>query len=385
MKGIISRWSIVVSQYKELLTHNYKIRDTKDRKNMRTVKTNNYKFFCILFSVFCFLFFAFGCEPAKTSQVAPTGIPPAGQKQVSPPTLDANDPRIQALRVLLEGLSDSNPMVRVNAIEVVAAAKQTKLMPRVHRLLQDQYVPVRFAAALAIGDIQYTLAENSIRQLLKDENENVRIAAAYAMTKLGSTQHLQLIRNSIASEDMTVRANTALLLGKSGDKPAIKLLYWAMQHKSSDDKVVYQSAESIARLGDERIYPKLWAMLISAYADVKVMGIKSMGALRTADAKNALITMLDDEGLEARLVAAEQLGSLKDPTGEPEVLEFFEKNLTAGLDKKSSERVEVLAALAIGQIRTPSLTKFLPQMLKNESKFVRIAAAKAILQSAANR
>jgi HEAT repeat protein len=41
--------------------------------------------------------------------------------------------------------------------------------------------------------------------------------------------------------------------------------------------------------------------------------------------------------------------------------------------------------MAIGQIRTPSLTKFLPELLKDESKFVRIAAAKAVLQSAAKQ
>jgi HEAT repeat protein len=56
------------------------------------------------------------------------------------------------------------------------------------------------------------------------------------------------------------------------------------------------------------------------------------------------------------------------------------KNLTAGLDKEELERVNTLTALAIGQIGTASVTKFLPQLLKNESKFVRIAAAKAVIQ-----
>jgi HEAT repeat protein len=42
-------------------------------------------------------------------------------------------------------------------------------------------------------------------------------------------------------------------LGKIGDKNALKQLYWALYDSKSDDRVVYQAAESIARLGDEGI------------------------------------------------------------------------------------------------------------------------------------
>jgi hypothetical protein len=105
-----------------------------------------------------------------------------------------------------------------------------------------------------------------------------------------------------------------------------------------------------------------------------------MGALATVQARDALITMLDDDILEVRLVAAEQLGMLNSSIGELEVLDVFTKNLTAGLDRNGLERVNVLTALAIGRIGTPQLTNFLPQLLKNQSKSVHIAAAKAVFQ-----
>jgi HEAT repeat protein len=327
------------------------------------------------------MIFTFGCNNLLKFKPAPR--PDFIPDKIGVP--DINQIRLEAVQILQEGLADSDPMVRVNTIEVVATTRQVKLMPKVQRLIHDEFVPVRFATALAIGDMQYSLGQNSIRQLLKDKDVNVKIAASYAMAMLGNPEYLEVLRKAILNDDQTVRANAALLLGKSGDKTALKFLYWALQHKDSDDKVAYQAAESIARLGDERIYQKLWAMLISAYADVRVMGIRAMGAMGTPEAKNALTTMLNDELLEVRLAAAEQLGTLKDPTGESRVLEVFEKNLSAGLDKNSRERANVLAAMAIGQIRTPSLTKFLPELLKDESKFVRIAAAKAVLQSAAKR
>ena len=286
----------------------------------------------------------------------------------------------EATRIIEEGLADENPLVKANAIEVVAATKQIRLMPKVQRLLKDDYVPVRFAAALAVGDMEYRLAESSVRQLLKDEDENVKIAAAYALFKLGSSQGLEVICQAIVSKNQNVRANAALLLGKSGDKSALKFLYWALQNEDSDDKVRFQVAEAIAMLGDERIYPKLWSLLISAYADDRVVGVRAMGALGTAEAKNSLITMLDDDILEVRLAAAEQLGMHGDTSGETEVLDIFAKNQTAGLDKESLERINVLTAIAIGEVGSGAAAKLLPRLLGDESKFVRIAAAKAVLR-----
>jgi len=296
----------------------------------------------------------------------------------------------EAVRIIEAALADADPQIRVNAIEVVAATRRVELMPKVRRLLRDEFVPVRFAAALAVGDMRYRFARESVESAsggLKDPDENVRIAAAYALVRLGHLDSFGLIRKAIISKDQTVRANAALILGKSGDARQLKLLNWALSDRDSSDKVRFQVVEAMAMLGDEQVYPKLWAMLISAYADDRVMGIKAMGALgiRHGGAKNALITMLDDKVLEVRLVAAEQLGALGPPWrtyGESEVLDVFKKNLTAGMDADGLERVHMFTALAVGQIRTAAVTEFLPKLLKNQSKRVRIAAAKAVLQCA---
>ncbi len=298
-----------------------------------------------------------------------------------PAAVSVDDLVPEATRIVQQGLADEDPYVRVNAIEVVATTKQTKLMPKVQQLLKDDFVPpIRFAAALAVGDMEYRLAEGSIEPLLRDEDENIRIAAAYAKTKLGSADSFDLLCRAVASDDQIVRANAALLLGKSGDKRALKFLYIVLRREDSDDKVRFQAVESIAMLGDEWIFPRLWAMVMSAYADDRIMGIRAMGALGTAKAKDVLITKLDDDILVVRLAAAEQIGMLGDTTGEPEVLDVFKKNLTARLNKEQTEHVNMLTALAIGRIGTASLTRFLPQLLGDESKFVRIAAAKAVFQ-----
>ena len=286
----------------------------------------------------------------------------------------------EAKHVMDEALADSDPVARVNAVEVVGTTGRVDFMPKVQRLLKDQTPPVRFASCLAVGDLQYAPAKGVLGPLLKDEDANVIIAASYAMGRLGSTEYYQVIRKAAESKDQTVRANAVFLLGKIGNQGELNLLKSVQDDNFSADKVRFQCLEARARLGDEEVLKRLWALVYSAYADDRVIAIRAIGALSTARAKEILGTKLDDIVLEVRLAAAEQLGRLGDKTGEAEVLAVFEKNLTSGIDKEAGERINVLTALAIGQIRTADLTKYLPQLLKNESKYVRIAAAKAVFQ-----
>jgi HEAT repeat protein len=295
-----------------------------------------------------------------------------------PATVFVADLVPEATRITRDALANPDPGFRVNAIEVVATTGQIRIMPTVQRLLKDTNVRVKFAAASAIGDIQYSLAQEDLMQLFYDQDENVRIAAAYAMTRLGSKKSYDILQKSIATSDQTVRANAAMLLGKTGEKGALRYLWWTLGREDSNQNVRLQAAESIAMLGDERIFAQLWATVLSAYVDDRIIGIKAMGALATPKAKEVLITKLDDDILEVRLAAAEQLGRLGNTSGEPEVLEVFTKNLTSKMRAREIERARVLTALAIGQIGTPRLTRMLPNLLSDQSQAVRIAAAKAV-------
>jgi len=319
-----------------------------------------------------------GCEATSYP-----GLPEAGSN--NPDTSGTDDLKAQATRIIQQALSSSEPQIRASAIEVVAAIPADygrKFMPEVQRLLSDEFVPVRFAAAVAIGDTGYRPAAGDVKQMLKDKDNNVQLAADYAILKLdGSETAGQRIRAAMSSSNQQVRANAAFLLGKAGNRSALPLLYEAIKDETSDDRVRLNSVEAIARLGDEKIYEKLWAMLISAYADDRVFGIRAMGALGSPQAKDALLTMLTDDLPEVRLVAAEQLGELGDAAGEKTVVEALTKD-AAESDKEGRARIQTLAALAIGRIRTPSLKKFLPELLRNESQLVRLAAAKAVFQCA---
>ena len=308
-----------------------------------------------------------------------------------PPSAIHPDPvNIQALttdatHIIAQALEDPDPRIKVNAIEVVADTRRITMMPKVRKLMMDDFVPVRFAAALAVGDAEYLLAKKTVRQLLTDGDENVRIAAAYAAGKLWAPEGFTYVRKAVQSTDQTTRANATMLLGKIGDNSDAELALKTLQDDDSEDKVRMQAVETMARLGDNRAYAKLWAMLINKFADVRIMAVAGMGALGTEEAKNALITTLDDDVLEIRLAAAEQLGMLGETSGQEKVLEVFEANLTANLPPQDIERVYLRTALAIGRICTPELTGYLPRLLRDQSKNVRIAAAKAVFQCTMNK
>jgi len=314
----------------------------------------------------CLVVFVLGCNETSVPTMTDYG-------------LGGMDPiRAEAFGIIRDGLADAYPQIRVNAIEVVATTNQTTLMRNVQHMLEDDSMPVRFAAAVAIGDSEYSIARTSVQRALRDRDANVVIAASYAMGRLGYKEYFEVVRKALLSDDQTVRANAAFLLGRIGDASAIELLNRTQQSTDSSDKVRFQALEARAQLGDQQVLRKLWAIVYSGYSDDKIMGVRAMGALGTQTARDILVTKLDDDILEVRLAVAEQLGKLGDTSGEPEVLGVFEKGVTAGLDEQARARTNVLAALAIGQICTPPLTQHLPKLMKNESKSVRLAAAKAV-------
>lgn len=282
----------------------------------------------------------------------------------------------EAEKVIAAGLKSPDSGIRANAIEAVSAGQKNDFLPQIVALLGDKIVPVRFAAALAVGDLQYKKCEDKLRQLLKNPDVNVRIAAAYALCKLGEKPHISIIEKAAQVDDQTVKANAAMLLGKLKSKESLAVLYRLKDSESSSDTVAFNATELIARIGDEKIYPKIWTMLISVYADDRYMGIHAMGALGGVKGANALLTMLDDEVTEVRLAAAEQLGILGDTSGEFVVLEYLGSSQQQ--EKVVAEKRNVLAALAIGHIGTEKLAEYLPKLLKNDSLEVRLAAAQSI-------
>lgn len=282
----------------------------------------------------------------------------------------------RAVIILESSLKSNNAQLRSAAIEITAETKQTDMLPHLTLLTTDPIVPVRFNAMVALGDMKCFSCKQIIRRGLNDPDVNVRIAAAYALVKINEPQFVEQIRAAAKSLDQTVRANAALLLGKLEDPGNIKLLYEVLQAGDSTDKVRLQAVESIARLGDERMYrSKLWALLISKFADDRVMGIRGMGALNTPESRNAILSLLDDDVQEVRLVAAEQLARLGDKRGEEEIYAYFQTQP----DLNKQDMANQTAVMAIGALKSNRLNDRLPKAMDSQSPYIQLLAARSVL------
>ncbi|HOL31817.1 MAG TPA: HEAT repeat domain-containing protein [Anaerohalosphaeraceae bacterium] len=324
----------------------------------------------LLFSLPLVLAFA-GC----TNSAPPAPQPAAGLE--TPAKLQSLKAR--ALVILEAALNSDNAYLRSHAIEVVAETRQKQMLPLVVKLTTDRSVAVRFAAATGLGDMQCFSCENVLTRMLNDPDMNVQIGAAYALAKMNQLKYRELIRTAAVSTDPTVRANAVLLLGKLGNRDDLALLYEVLNNNESTDKVRMQAVESIARLGDERMYrSKLWALLISKFADDRVMGIRGMGALNTPESRGAIVTMLQDDVPEVRLTAAEQLARLGDKRGETQVYEYFQTQP----DLNKMDMANGMAVRAIGYLASSRLNSLLPQIIETPSRDLQLIAAQAVLLQA---
>lgn len=350
----------------------------------------------------------------------------------------------QASTVVLGALASSDPYYRVRGIEVVAESKTAELMPMVEKLLGDDYRPVRFAAALAVGDMRYYQAKGKLKKLIELADDNTKIAAAYGLAKMGDKSHIVLIRKALKSNDQNIKANAAMLLGKLADVKSVKDLQNVFIDQKASDAAMFQAAEAIAKIYnyciDSRgsisdhaknyenitpqsyrgIYQRLWTLLISKHPDDRKFGVGAMAALGTSEAKQAILTMLYDENLEVRLIAAMELGKMGDDSGQNDVVDALTKpleqidveamqrayeygqkkkqadntedqenvekkpvfrpvNRTTKEYEQTQQRAKTLSALAIGYIKTDDVTKFLPELINDGSKEVSLAAAQSVL------
>jgi len=155
------------------------------------------------------------------------------------------------------------------------------------------------------------------------------------------------------------------------------LCYQALHDSTAADSVRLQAVDSIAMMKDARIYRgKLWALLISKYADDRVMGIRAMGALGSEEAKNAIMTMLQDDVPEVRLAAADELGKMGSLAGMEQVVSYFDSN--PNLNQATMGTATAVSAL--GSIRSSKLTGYLPAAIESNSPYIRLVAAQSVLK-----
>jgi len=298
----------------------------------------------------------------------------------SPPPEDAaSRASVERAMLVLQVQSRSpDPTVRANCIEALQPSSDPRAEDVIDAGLHDPEWIVRFSAALACGKRKSLALKPTLQELAtSDPNDSVRIAAIYALRRLGDTANMSELAKTFDSDNPATRANTAFVLGLMDDPSAIPLL--KAHAKEPDNRVRFEIAAALARLGDVHAQRAIVALAISAFPEDQWNAMAVCGDLPRDVAANPLVNIglapkADSEDADAatrrQLLAARSLGKLHSAQGASIAID----NL-----KNPNPNLRALAAFALGEMLAPQQSYWLAPLLKDPDESVQRAAAAAII------
>jgi HEAT repeat protein len=293
-----------------------------------------------------------------------------------------NELRQQARSEILATAKSNQPIIRTHAIESIRLALPKDADARailIEGLFDSSWI-VRFASAMAAGELRVKEAKPRLDEMVNDPNRNVKVAVRFALHRLGDVRHSHDFEKTAQDPSARVRSNTALALGLLEEPSALNVLR-SMQ-RDPDRNVRLQVAEAMWRLGSQQGYETLVAASISKYVDDQMVVFLAMAGPRDTRARNAIRAGLTQYTRSAtpetklllqqvELVAARALGQLGSDEGYGVALKATEN---------PDKRQRALAALALGAIGRSDAQAALANLLKDQDTDVRLSAATAVLQ-----
>jgi HEAT repeat protein len=277
--------------------------------------------------------------------------------------------REAAARQIAQSERSDIDVTRAHAVEAHQEARDAGAGRAILRGLSDSSDVVRFASAMAAGQVRLADARPQLMKMLEDRSPNVQVAVRFALHKLGETRFTHDLEQLAFNTDPAVRANAALAIGLIGHPSGLNVLQ-GMQ-KDPNVMVRFQVAESRWRLGDMQGARDLVTGTVSRYADDQLVSYVSLAAPRDARMLEHVRGGLVSGFPEVALAAARAAGQLGSDEGYGVALQYY---------KSTDPRQRALAALAFGAIARRDAQPYLGELLKDREEEVRLAAATAILQ-----
>jgi HEAT repeat protein len=278
----------------------------------------------------------------------------------------------------------SDPLTRVHALEGIGDTDGISHRAEIINALRDPDAHVRFAAALAAGELKLPEAHDQLVAMAEEESVNVHVAVRYALHRLGDTHLSHELERLAADPNPLVRGNTAFVLGMLGEPSALKIL--RSLRDDPEAPVRQQASEAMWRLGDEQGMTDLISMSLSKHPDDQMIALIGLAMPRNTRVRQHIKTALFGEQhaekdheewlLAVPLVAARALGMLGWDDGYGWALKGA---------VSSDPQLRTLAALAIGAIGRSDSQDILKGLLADKDAGVQIAAATAILQLKADQ
>jgi HEAT repeat protein len=253
---------------------------------------------------------------------------------------ELNDPK--ALTLILSGLSDINPDVRVASVELLEnVGPIPEVLEGLAHALDDADPKVRETAGqtLAQHGGERTLA--ILSETLASPNARARITAIRALTLMGA-KAWPALRAGLQNDIEDVRMEAALSLSEQGQSDGIATLTSAVGRNAIERK---RLAFALASANDERAVEPLCGLLRDRNQSwsVRRTAATHLGKLKSVRAVSALTRALNDHDNDVREAAIKALAEI----GDRSPLATLE--IVAAKDKY--ENVKKAAAAAIQKLR----------------------------------
>lgn len=304
-----------------------------------------------------------------------------------------------------DGLSDGSGMIRALAVKGLGQLKAGQRSPRLKGALQDQAAYVRVYAVQALGKTGDRAMAGLIEKSLDDEEPLVRVSAAGALAMLNQPLGWEWLSGSAKSrnpEERSAALRTLGLLKKAASFPELEAALGETQ-----PSVRAAAVSGLGDLGERKAGPLLLKALHDPIPVVRGAAVISLGKLQYRDALPALKQILNDQNPGVRADAVEVLLEFGVPYDEvagvvrelkndnsPRVRDRVAKSLTKARGKSVQDAIgtlqlllqdplplpRMMAARALGHIKSEQTGSLLKQALHDQDEAVRATAAGALIR-----
>lgn len=177
-----------------------------------------------------------------------------------------------AKQVLYNGLRDSRPEVRQEAVHLLGIRGEADAAPHLLPALNDAHPAVRVQAARALGRLRAASAVPALVSALRYHDEELASQVRQALMQIGP-QTMPALLEGARSPDAWVRWHALRALGELNDLHALPALVEALA--DSDYAVAWMAARALAPMATQAVVPVLellvkvpataWLMETTAY------------------------------------------------------------------------------------------------------------------------
>jgi serine/threonine protein kinase/HEAT repeat protein len=300
--------------------------------------------------------------------------PPASSQRAE---VDTAALRSRALRKITAGLQDGDPMVRQQAIEMLACGRDPRHRTLLEPLLSDPDLQVRAASASALGALGSRGCLPALRAA-HGKDPHVDVWIDEAALHLGDETARSSLRTFLESGDDATRLKAALVLTDDGDATAREFIEKlarsrAAANKESADLVTLNLLSHLARRGDRTARAELVRRIAEGSETQQAAVAELVARLGEEQGRIKLSQLGSNKASRARLLALRILASLDDLSGFDLFLQIFS-------NPKQPPAERQMAARGLGAAGDKGALPTLAPALDEANPAVRLAAAGAVLE-----